>query len=106
MTLTEIIDGLLDEDEGDSPALNAALAHLAPYTEPITPVGLEAAGFERYREMWQRDIWDSVITSLYWTAAAGMQAETLDGDQSTLPGVRSMGHVLGLVEMLEGGDGA
>lgn len=120
MTPAEIIEGLrgvstslLDEEftVSESQALDAAIAHLQPHTQPITPEGLEVRGFELTDFMGEilYARWVSGGCQIVQDRGKGgysYRIETIHAEDITLPGCRTLGDVDDLVRMLEGGDGA
>lgn len=115
MTPEEIIDGLrgvstslLDEEftVSESQALDAAIAHLQPHTQPITPEGLEARGLERNGAFFGCSLQCGTKLHVPDRDAAGWAFLSLEGCDVVrfLPGVRTLGDVDDLVRMLEGGE--
>ena len=108
MTLTEIIDGLRTPNSyaGDM-AVQGAITHLEPHTQPITPEGLQARGFvwDMAYGLWlYRNVGPHEFI-LAWSETDGMRRWTpRAGDTSGFPGVRTLGDVDDLVRMLEGGE--
>ena len=104
MTPAEIIEGLRTPNSyAGEIAVQEAIAHLQSHSQPITPEGLEARGFERdgvecWREFGKATLWHKPDTPLAPTAL-------LTGVGSIpLPGVRTLGDVDDLIRMLEGGE--
>ena len=102
MNLSEVIDGLRTPNSyaGDM-AVQGAITHLEPYTQPITPEGLEAAGFERCPGGMRRHVTRDISIAVGFEGGADIWTS---GIVTRFPNVRSMGQVLGLVEMAEGGE--
>ena len=115
MTLTEIIDGLLNikrsaghgqllrlDPQNVATVADEAIAHLQPHTQPITPEGLEARGFTEdgcylIRESGEATMW-------FLKHDGSMQLEVEYDRYIPLPGVRTLGDVDDLIRMLEGGE--